>query len=668
MKIGERKNEKLLSKEEQKNLIETEKKQIKELSHKLDRHTERNKNTNHINYKINYLLHDPFTFVNAYTKISKNKRALTKGYKDNNDIEYFGLEKAKIIAKKIKNETYEFKPVKRTWIPKLGKKKKRPVDVPPQSDRIVQEAIKEILEAIYEPVFKKWGKETENLSNNYGFRPKHSAWMAVEKLERYSRRCTTIIEGDIVSAYNNVDHNILLKILEQRIKDKKFLKLIKKMLKNGIMDHKTFEHSLTGTPQGGIVSPLLFNIYMLGFDEYVYNKFIVPVLIENEKKKLDAESPAYSRIKYHTNKALKELKKTKKKNYKTQEFKTAQKRFRELRAIRNKTPFEDVRKLKKGAVYVRYADGWVLALTCKKKEAKQIKNTISEFLQTHRKMQLDEEKTKITHASEGYKFLGFEIRLNIKKPKLARVLQKNSKGNFTRTLKRTTSRQLTIEPDSNRILKKLKLLKFCNENYEPRGRPAWTVYNEFQIVQKYSQVFRGIFNYYEPCDRLTRLYRISYILQYSCAKTLARRKKVSMKQIFIKYGKNLFVETKIQGTKETKIRTIEFTDLSNLRKRKQKKKFIVPIDQDPFRIAKHWRTKFKIYNKCCICGTTDTIALHHINSVSSLKNRDKYENIRATINRFQIPVCKKCHEDIAHGRYDNPKTPIEFYDEFLAKL
>jgi len=124
MKIGERKNEKLLSKEEQKNLIETEKKQIKELSHKLDRHTERNKNTNHINYKINYLLHDPFTFVNAYTKISKNKRALTKGYKDNNDIEYFGLEKAKIIAKKIKNETYEFKPVKRTWIPKLGKKKK----------------------------------------------------------------------------------------------------------------------------------------------------------------------------------------------------------------------------------------------------------------------------------------------------------------------------------------------------------------------------------------------------------------------------------------------------------------------------------------------------------------------------------------------------------------
>jgi group II intron reverse transcriptase/maturase len=662
------KNKKLLSKKERKNLIERGKKQIKKLSYKLDRHTERNKNTSHINYKINYLLHDPFTFVNAYTKISKNKGALTKGYKDDGDIEYFGLKKAKILAEKIKNDNYEFKPVKRTWIPKPGKKTKRPVDVPTQSDRIVQEAIRGILEAIYEPVFKKWGKETKNLSNNYGFRPKHAVWTAIDKLERYSRRCTTIIEGDIISAYNNVDHNILLEILKRRIKDKKFIKLITKMLKCGIMDYKRFEHSLTGTPQGGIVSPLLFNIYMLGLDEYVYNEFIVPILTENKKKKLDVESPAYSRIKYQTKKALEELKKIKKENYKTQEFKTALKKFRRLRAVRNKTPFEDITKLKEGAIYVRYADDWVFALTCKKKEAEQIKNKISEFLQTHRKMQLDEEKTKITHASEGYKFLGFEIRLNIKKPKLARVLQESSKGNFTRTLKRTTSRQLTIEPDSNRILKRLRLFKFCNEKYEPRGKSAWTVYNEFQIVQKYSQVFRGLFNYYEPCGRLTRLSRISYILQYSCTKTLARPKKLSMKQIFMKYGKNLFVETKIEGIKEKKIRTIEFTDLTTLRKRKQKKKFIIPVDQDPFRIVEHWRTKFKIYNECCIYKATDPIALHHINSISSLKNRDKYENIRAIINRLQIPVCKKCHDDITHGRYNNPKTPIEFYNEFLAKL
>lgn len=648
--------------------MKIEEKKIKKLSNKLDKHTERNKNTSHINYKIHYLLHDPFTFVNAYTKISKNKEALTKGYEDNSDIEYFGLEKAQIIANKIKNGKYEFKPVKRTWIPKPGKKKKRPVDVPSQSNRIVQEAIRGMLEAIYEPVFKEWGKKTENLSNNYGFRPKHSAWMAIEKLERYSRRCTTIIEGDTVSAYNNVDHNILLKILEHRIKDKKFLKLIKKMLKSGIMDDGKFKHSLTGTPQGGIVSPLLFNIYMLGLDEYVYKEFIVPVLIENENKKLDVESPAYSRINYQTNKALRELKKQKNKTYKPREFKTAQKRFRELRAIRNKTPFEDVTRLKKNAVYVRYADDWVLALTCKKKEAEQIRNKISEFLQVKRKMQLDVKKTKITHASEGYKFLGFEIRLSIKTPKLARVLQKHQKGHFTRTLKRTTSHQLTIEPHSERILKRLKLLKFCNEKYEPRGRPAWTVYNEFQIVQKYNQVFRGIFNYYESCQRLTRLARISYILHYSCAKTLAKRKKISMKQIFMKYGKNLHVEEKIQGTKEKKIRRVEFTNFTNLRRKTKKKKSFVPINQDPFRIQEHWRTKFKIYNECCICGATDMIALHHINNISSLKNRDKYENIRATINRLQIPVCKKCHEEITHGRYNNPKTPIKFYNEFLAKL
>jgi len=152
------------------------------------------------------------------------------------------------------------------------------LDVPTQSDRIVQEAIRRILEAIYEPVFKELGRDTKNLSNNYGFRPKYSTWSVLEKIEKHAKRCTTVIEKDIVSAYNNVDHGIFLNILWERIKDKKFLRFIKNMLKSGIMDDKRYEHSLNGTPQGGIVSPLLFNVYMLGFDEYVYKKeFIAPI-------------------------------------------------------------------------------------------------------------------------------------------------------------------------------------------------------------------------------------------------------------------------------------------------------------------------------------------------------------------------------------------------------
>jgi retron-type reverse transcriptase len=97
---------------------------IQDLGCYLGKHTKRNEDTSHINYKIHYLLHDPFTFVNAYAKISKNKGALTKGVDDDNVIQLFGLENATNIAKKIKEDKYTFKPVKRTWIPKPGKKKK----------------------------------------------------------------------------------------------------------------------------------------------------------------------------------------------------------------------------------------------------------------------------------------------------------------------------------------------------------------------------------------------------------------------------------------------------------------------------------------------------------------------------------------------------------------
>lgn len=521
---------------EKKNLIKKEWAQIKKLSYQLNRHTQRNLDTNHINHKIQHLLHDPFTFINAYTKISKNKRALTKGYTDEQIMQLFGQNKVESIAKKIKENSYQFKPVKRTWISKPGKKKKRPIDVPTQSDRIVQEAIRGILEAIYEPIFQEHGKTTKNLNNNYGFRPQQSCWSAIEKLKLHSKGCNLIIKGDIVSAYNNVNHNILLKILQKRIKDKKFLNLIRNMLKSGIMDDKRYEHSLNGTSQENIVSPLLFNIYMFELDKYIYEEFIIPILNQNKKKQ---------KIKYNN--------------------------------------------LKKGAVYVRYADEWVLAMTCTKKEAIIAKEKIADFLNNYLKMQLDDDKTKITFASDGYKFLGFEIRLSIKNPKLKRVLLKNTNGKYIQTLKRTTSRQLTIEPDSDRILKRLIALKMCNKQYMPKGKPIWRSYNEFQIVQKYAQIMKGIYNYYKPCKRLSRLYHVSYILQYSCAKTIAGRKGKSLPQVLKQYGLNLRITETIKNRKgETKNKVQNFLDIVTLKKIDSKKdpnkNFQTGISSDPFRI------------------------------------------------------------------------------------
>ena len=180
----------------------------------------------------------------------------------------------------------------------------------------------------------------------------------MEQIKKHARRCNLVIEGDIVSAYNNVDHDILLKILRKRIKDKKFLRLIKRMLKSGIMDQGNYEHSLVGTPQGGIMSPLLFNIYLLEFDQYVYNEFIVPILEENEKKpKREKSTTKYNQIAHLTNVARKKLKLEKNKlNPNPILVKKLTRDSSKKRLSRLNSRYTDATRLHKGAVYVKYAD------------------------------------------------------------------------------------------------------------------------------------------------------------------------------------------------------------------------------------------------------------------------------------------------------------------------
>jgi len=259
------------------------------------------------------------------------------------------------------------------------------------------------------------------------------------------------------------------------------------------------------------------------------------------------------------------------------------------------------------------------------------------------------------------------------------VLSKLNNQKFVRVLKRTTSRQITVEPDSDRILKRLKHLKLCNKDYFPIGRPLWRQFHEYQIVQKYNAMFRGLYNYYRPCQKLQRLSHISYILHYSCAKTIAGRQKTSISQVFNRYGKRLKITYQIQGTKSETTRSIEFNDFTTLRRID---KLLPPTVRfhpklyDPFHIKNFWRTKIKMYNECCICGETENVRLHHINTLASLqrnkkkkkKGKDIAAAIRSQLNRLQVPVCPPCHNDITYGKFSDPKKVIDFFNIFLAQL
>ena len=308
---------------------------------------------------------------------------------------------------------------------------------------------------------------------------------------------------------------------------------------------------------------------MFGFDQFVYYEIILPIL---NVEKRDEKSTTYQKIRYQTNKFLlrhQEIKKKHKeqpKKYTKLDVKNSLKIFKSWRSIRNTTPCTNVGRLERKALYVRYADNWVLTLVSKK-EAKDAKTKIAQYLLMERKMQLDDKKTKIINVSNGYTFLGFEVRKKKFGIKQTFTTQKEPTGKTIRMLKRTTSRQFTIEPHSDRILNRLKMDNFCNNNYEPIAKPRWLIYEEYDIVKKYSQIFRGIYYYYRLCKRLTRLNRISYLLQYSCACTLARRRNISLRKIFNKYGTNLAIQKTIKNTKgENVIKTVKFYTLTDLRR------------------------------------------------------------------------------------------------------
>ena len=629
---------------------------------------ERNKNTSHVNYKVYHLLCKPYIFVNAYAKIIKNKGALTKGIKEDEEImKFFGKNDAENIAENFKKHSYKWNPSRRTWIPKPGKKEKRPIDTPTQKDRIVQEAIRGILESIYEPVFTEFETNNSQLSSNYGFRPNKSCWTAVEKLKLFGQSTTYAIEGDISGAYNNVDHDILIQILQNRIKDNKFINILRNLLKTGIMEKEILQHSLKGTPQGGIISPLLFNIYMFELDKFVYDKIICHIKSENQNKKRK-RNPEHTKLGYEIrNLSIKRKDKTLSNNEKyilTKKIKIKTKQ-------RFKIPSYDIISLPKNAIYTRYADDWVLLITGSFEESIQVKNEIKTFIKNKLKMELDNEKTLISKLTDGFNFLGYTIKMYSNKQYKISLCHQSIKGKHLRYQRRTTSRKINIFPDKKRLLSKLYTLKFTKQNGYPIGIRSWSTFSDYDIVLKYKQIFRGLCNYYSKCDNHYILNRISYILLYSCAKTLSNKKKVSMSKIFEKYGNNLTITKEMY--KDNKILTsyVNFTSYTEYKKQNvfSKKNKNRDFTFDPFNIKNFRRTKTKIYLNCCICNSNQNIALHHTNSLGSINpnKRTRFSYIKSMTNRNQIPVCQQCHLDITLGRYSKQK-PIQFYNEYIAKL
>src|SRR5215831_8614801 len=326
-------------------------------------------------------LFNPDMYLRAYTKLYRNQGAMTPGTMGET-VDGMSFEKIGRIIEAIRYERWKWPPARRVYIdkPKGGK---RPLGIPDWSPKVVQEIIRSILEAYYEPQFSRY---------SHGFRPKRGCQTALIEIHTTWLGTKWFIEGDIKGCNDNIDHHILMTILREKIQDNRFLRLIEGALKAGYCEEWTYHPSLSGSPQGGIVSPILSNIYMDRLDRFVQDTLIPEYTRGTRRKEGEEYRRLHSLSTYYRTTGRIE-------------------RAEELRKAMQQYPSvdpndEEYRRLR----YVRYADDFLLGYAGTLAETTEIKEKIAAFLRTQLHLTLSADKTLITHASTGRaRFLGYEI-------------------------------------------------------------------------------------------------------------------------------------------------------------------------------------------------------------------------------------------------------------------
>lgn len=213
------------------------------------------------NYKYERLyrnLYNPEFFLLAYANIAKSQGSMTQGV-DGQTLDNMSLPRINRIIESLRNKTYQPQPAKRKYIPKKNGKL-RPLGITSTDDKLVQEVVRMILEAIYEPTFS---------NSSHGFRPKRSCHTALAQVKKNFTGAIWIVEGDIKACFDNFDHHVLTDLLRKRIADESFIGLIWKFLKAGYMEQWQYNCTYSGVPQGSGISPICANIYLSELDKFM---------------------------------------------------------------------------------------------------------------------------------------------------------------------------------------------------------------------------------------------------------------------------------------------------------------------------------------------------------------------------------------------------------------
>jgi group II intron reverse transcriptase/maturase len=209
--------------------------------------------------RVYRLLFNPALYLKAYGKIYRNNGALTPGSTEET-VDGMSMSTIEAIIEALRYERYHWTPARRIYIEKRHSKKKRPLGLPSWSNKLLQEVMRLILSAYYEPQFSP---------SSHGFRPGRGCHTALSEIYHKWVGTKWMVEGDIAQCFDALDHSVLLSILSENIHDGRFLRLIEGLLKAGYLEEWRYHATYSGSPQGGILSPLLANIYLDKLDKFV---------------------------------------------------------------------------------------------------------------------------------------------------------------------------------------------------------------------------------------------------------------------------------------------------------------------------------------------------------------------------------------------------------------
>ena len=563
-------------------------------------------------------------FAVAYQRIYAKQGNMTPGT-DGKTIDEMSLERIEKLILSLKDESYQPHPARRVYIPKKNGKK-RPLGIPSFEDKLVQEVVRLLLEAIYEGHFE---------GTSHGFRPHRSCHTALGMIQKSFAGAKWFIEGDIKGFFDNIDHNVLISILRERISDERFLRLIRKFLNAGYVEDWKYNKTYSGTPQGGIISPILANIYLDKFDKYI--KEYAAKFRKGDRRSVN---PEYWRLNNKKNRLKQKLQKTSDEQMrKSYLYEIAQLSKQMLSTPHKDAMDADFRRLQ----YVRYADDFLISVIGSKSECETIKADITQFMREQLKLELSDEKTLITHAQDKAKFLGYEIFI-----RKSNAVKRNKDG----VLKRDFNGAVVLSLNSAVIQEKLTEYN-AMEVRKIDGKDVWwskprrymTSMKPEDILAQYNAEIRGLYNYYSLAINVSKeCASFAFIMKMSMLKTLGWKLNTSARKVRQKYQRNK-----------------EFVIPYNDAKGKQKyrvfynegfKKRNAQFDVDFDRLTQTMYVPYPSLVErmkdgvCELCGKEGKVVMHHVRTLTKLKGDNEWEKLMLQRHRKTLVVCEDCNSMI----------------------